>query len=114
MPPREWTFRIQDILDAVEKIQRFTAGTTLEVFERDEKLIDAVVHNLTIIGEAANHVPSEITSRETAIPWRQMIDLRNYSVHAYWNLRPAVIWDTIQNDLPPLVEPLRRLLSAAQ
>ena len=35
------------------------------------------------------------------------------SVHAYWNLRPGVIWDTIQNDLPPLVEPLRRLLSAA-
>lgn len=114
MPPREWTFRIQDILDAVEKIQRFTAGTSLELFERDEKLIDAVVHNLTIIGEAANHVPSEITSREAAIPWRQMVDLRNYSVHAYWNLRPAVIWDTIQNDLPPLVEPLRRLLSAAQ
>jgi len=56
MPPREWTFRIQDILDAMEKIQRFTAGTSLEVFERDEKLIDAVVHNLTVIGEAANHV----------------------------------------------------------
>jgi len=57
MPPREWTFRIQDILDAVEKIQRFTAGTSLDAFERDEKLIDAVVHNLTIIGEAASHVP---------------------------------------------------------
>jgi uncharacterized protein with HEPN domain len=114
MPPREWTFRIQDILDAVEKIQRFTAGTSLDAFERDEKLIDAVVHNLTIIGEAANHVPSEITATEAAIPWRQMIDLRNYSVHAYWNVRPAVIWDTIQNDLPSLVEPLRRLLSAAR
>ena len=114
MPAREWTFRIQDILDAVEKIQRFTAGASLDGFERDEELIDAVVHNLTIIGEAANHVPSEITAKEAGIPWRQMIDLRNYSVHAYWNLRPAVIWDTIQNDLPPLVEPLRRLLSAAQ
>ncbi len=38
------------------------------------------------------------------------IDLRNFSVHAYWNLRPSVIWDTMQNDLPPLVEPLRMLL----
>ncbi len=66
-------FRIQDILDAMEKVQRVTAGTSLEAFERDEKLIDAVVHNSTIIGEAANHVPSAITSREAAIPWRQMI-----------------------------------------
>jgi uncharacterized protein with HEPN domain len=112
MPAREWTFRIQDILDAMEKIQRYTSGASIETFERDEELIDAVVHNLTIIGEAANHVPGEITARETGIPWRQMVDLRNYSVHAYWNLGPAVIWDTIQNDLPPLVEPLRRLLSA--
>lgn len=114
MPPREWTFRIQDILDAMEKIQRYTSGANLETFECDEELIDAVVHNLTIIGEAAHHVPSEITAHETDIPWRQMIDLRNYSVHAYWNLRPVVIWDTIQNDLPPLVEPLRNLLSGAR
>jgi len=68
MPPREWTFRIQDILDAIEKIQRFTSGATLETFERDEKLIDAVVHNLTVIGEAANHIPSEVVSKETGIP----------------------------------------------
>jgi uncharacterized protein with HEPN domain len=114
MPPREWTFRIQDILDAVEKIQRYTSDANLETFESNEELIDAVVHNLTIIGEAANHVPIEITSRETGIPWRQMVDLRNFSVHAYWNLRPAVVWDTIQNDLPPLVEPLRNLLSGAR
>ncbi len=114
MPPREWMFRVQDILDAITKIQRFTSGATLTTFERDEKLIDAVVHNLTVIGEAANHIPSEVVSKETGIPWRQMVDLRNYSVHAYWNLRPAVIWDTIQTDLPPLVDPLRRLLSVSK
>jgi uncharacterized protein with HEPN domain len=69
-----------------------------------------VIHNLTVIGEAANHIPTEITGRRPEIPWRQMVDLRNFSVHAYWNLRPGVIWDTIQTDLPPLVEPLRKLL----
>jgi uncharacterized protein with HEPN domain len=73
--------------------------------------MDAVIHNLTVIGEAANHIPAEITSRYPDIAWRQMIDLRNFSVHAYWNLRPSVIWHTIQNDLPTLVEPLGKLLS---
>ena len=43
-----------------------------------------------------------------------MIDLRNFSVHAYWNLRPSLIWDTIQIDLPPLVDPLRKLLPDAE
>jgi uncharacterized protein with HEPN domain len=73
------------------------------------KIMDAVVHNLTVIGEAANHIPAEITSSHPEIPWRQMIDLRSFSVHTYWNLHPAVIWDTIQNDLPPLIKPSETL-----
>ena len=113
MPPRDWTFRIQDILDAIAKIQRYVSAVYFETFENDEEIMDAVIHNLTVIGEAANHVPAEIVGRHPEIPWRQMIDLRNFSVHAYWNLRPSVIWDTIQNDLPQLVGPLRKLLPAA-
>jgi uncharacterized protein with HEPN domain len=112
MPPRDRAFRIQDILDAIAKIQRYISGVDFDKFENDEEIMDAVVHNLTVIGEATNHLPAEITSSHPEIPWRQMIDLRNFSVHAYWNLRPAVIWDTIQNDLPPLIEPLRSLISS--
>ena len=110
MPPRDWTFRIRDILEAIAKIRRFINGISFEAFENDEELTDAIVHNMTVIGEAANHIPAEIITRHPEIPWRQMVDLRNYSVHAYWNLRPTVIWETIQSDLPPLIEPLRNLL----
>ena len=111
MPPRDWVFRIQDILDAIAKIRRYVSDIDFDTFENDEEVMDAVIHNLTVIGEAANHIPAEITGRHSDIPWRQMIDMRNFSVHAYWNLRPSVIWNTIQNDLPPLVERLARLLA---
>ena len=111
MPPRDWAFRVQDILDAIAKIQRYVSHSDFEAFENDEEIIDAVVHNLTVIGEAARHIPSEITGRHPDIPWRPMIDLRDFTVHAYWNLRPSVIWETIQDDLPPLVGPLRILLA---
>ena len=111
MPPRDWAFRIQDILDAIAKIQRYVSDIDFDTFENDEEIVDAVIHNLTVIGEAANHIPEEIAGCHLDIPWRQMIDMRNFSVHAYWNLRPSVIWDTIQIDLPPLVDPLQRLLT---
>jgi uncharacterized protein with HEPN domain len=111
MPPRDWVFRIQDILDAIAKIRRYVSDIDFDTFENHEEVMDAVIHNLTVIGEAANHIPAEITARNPEIPWRQMIDMRNFTVHAYWNLRPSVIWDTIQNDLPALVEPLTKLLS---
>jgi len=111
MPPRDWAFRVQDILDAIAKIRRYVSGIDFDAFENDEEIMDAVIHNLTVIGEAANHIPAEITDRHADIPWRQMIDMRNFSFHAYWNLRPSVIWNTIQNDLPPLVERLAKLLA---
>ena len=114
MQPRDWTFRIQDILDSITKIQRYISGADFEAFENNEEVMDAVIHNLTVIGEAANHIPSEITGLHPEIPWRQMVDLRNFSVHAYWSLRPPVIWDTIRNDLPPLIEPLTNLLAASK
>ena len=112
MPPRDWAFRIQDILDAISKIQRYVSGLDIGAFENNEEIMDAVIHNLTVIGEAANHIPPEITSRHPEIPWRQMVDLRNFAVHAYWNILPSVLWDTIQNDLPTLTAPLRKLLDS--
>ena len=68
MPPRDWTFRIQDILDAIAKIQRYAADVDFETFENDEEIMDAVIHNLTVIGEAANHIPAEIRSRYPDLP----------------------------------------------
>lgn len=111
MPRREWTFRVRDILEAIAKIERYVSDADFEAFERDEQLMDAVIHNLTVIGEAANHIPAEVSGSHPEIPWRQMVDLRNFSVHAYWNLRPSVLWDTVRNDLPRLVQALRDLLS---
>jgi uncharacterized protein with HEPN domain len=113
MPPRDWAFRIQDILEAIAKIERCVSGMDFDTFENDQDIMDAVAHNLTVIGEAENHIPSDIADRHPEIPWLQMIDLRNFTLHAYWNLRPSVIWNTIQNDLPPLVGPLKNLLPPA-
>jgi uncharacterized protein with HEPN domain len=57
MPPGDWAFRIQDILDAIAKIQRYISGVDFETFENDEEIMDIVVHNLTVVGEAANRIP---------------------------------------------------------
>jgi uncharacterized protein with HEPN domain len=100
MRRRDWAFRIQDILDAISKIERYVSDMHIGAFENSEETVDAVIHNLTVIGEAANHIPPDITSRHPEIPWRQMIDLRNFAVHTYWNVLPTVLWDTIQNDEP--------------
>jgi uncharacterized protein with HEPN domain len=51
-PPRKWKFRLRHILEAIDKIQRYTGGRTVEQLVGDEQSLDAVVWNLTVIGEA--------------------------------------------------------------
>ncbi|MCK4623895.1 MAG: DUF86 domain-containing protein [Phycisphaerae bacterium] len=110
MPPRDWKMRIRDILDSVEVIREYTAGMGFETFSGDRKTIDAVVRNMTIIGEAANNVPVEVTDAHPEIPWRLMRDFRNVVVHVYFGVDVNIVWDTTQNNLPPLVKPLEKLL----
>jgi uncharacterized protein with HEPN domain len=110
MPPREWKLRLADILDSIAAIEVYVRGMDCEAFRQDRKTIDAVVWRFTIIGEAAMNIPSAITDQYPQIPWRQMRDMRNVVVHAYFGVNTEVLWDTVRNDLPPLVEPLNQIM----
>lgn len=59
MPPRNWKLRIEDILQAIARIERYTANTSYDTFGANEMIIDAVIRNLIIIGEATRHIPQE-------------------------------------------------------
>ena len=110
MSLRGWQDRIRDILDAIAEIQKFTRGMEYETFKEDDKSIRAVEMNFIIIGEAANQIPDEIEEKYTTIPWSLMRAMRNRIVHVYFKVDEKLMWDTIQNDLPPLIPKLGKLL----
>jgi uncharacterized protein with HEPN domain len=112
VPSREWPLRIQDILDAIARIQRFTAGMSFEDFRRIEEIIlQGILYNFIIIGEASVNVTDEIKSRYPQIPWRLMGDMRNVIAHEYFQVNQRLVWNTIQNHLPSLVPLLEDLLA---
>jgi uncharacterized protein with HEPN domain len=108
--PRGWKNRIRDILDAITEIRKFTRGMSYETFKEDSKAIRAVEMNFIIIGEAANQIPEDIEEKYRTIPWGLMRAMRNRIVHAYFEVDEKLMWDTIQNDLPPLIPELQKLL----
>ena len=110
MPPREWRFRVQDIIEAIEKICRYTGGLNFEAFSADEKTVDAVVRNLEIIGEAVRHIPEEILKEFPALPWAEMRGIRNVLIHEYFGVSLPILWKTTQTDLPPLLPALAQVL----
>ena len=107
---RKWAFRVRHILDAVARIRQYTEGMGLETFHIDSRTVDAVVYNLAIIGEAVRHIPDEVQSTHPGIPWKAMRAMRNVVVHEYERVNVSIVWETLQQDLPPLVPLLEELL----
>jgi uncharacterized protein with HEPN domain len=99
------------MLNAARKIAAYVEGLTFEDFARDEKTFDAVLRQLTILGEASTHVPEEIVSRTSDIPWFEMRGMRNIVVHEYFGVNSRIVWETATKNIPALLPLLERLLA---
>lgn len=83
---------------------------TVSEFKKNELLIDAVVRNFEIIGEASNHVPIVVQKTHPQIPWKQIIGLRNILIHEYFGVDVNAMWETIHIHLPVLKQQLSKLI----
>jgi uncharacterized protein with HEPN domain len=110
MYPRGWQGRVQDILEAIENVRTFTEGMTFEEFVSDMKTVKAVAFEVSLIGEAASHIPDEVRTRYPQVPWQKMVGMRNVIVHEYFRVDAAILWHTVVDNLPPLVPMLRKAL----
>jgi uncharacterized protein with HEPN domain len=90
-------------------IGKYVAGMKYDNFIGDRKTVDAVIRNLIIIGEAACHIPEEISQKHPEVPWVEMRAMRNFVVHEYFGVSDKILWDTVQSDLPPLVPILKEI-----
>jgi len=111
--PRKWKFRLRHVLEAIDRIEAYTSGLTVDQMAADRQRLDAVVWNLTVIGEAVRHIPDTVVSSYPEVPWSQMRGIRNRIVHEYDRLDTDIIWNVVQNELPPLIPVLQRILLEA-
>jgi uncharacterized protein with HEPN domain len=114
LPPREWRLRVEDMLDAIAKVERYVDDLTFEQFQADEKTIDAVVRNLEVIGEAVRHLIIISDELPVVIPWTDIAGMRNMLIHEYFGVDLRIVWRTISHDLPTLKAELQELLRNAR
>jgi uncharacterized protein with HEPN domain len=113
VPPRDSRLRLQDIVQAIDRILTYTNSLTFESFLADQLRIDAVIRNFEIIGEAARHVDDDTCARCPDVPWQDMRDMRNLLLHEYFGVSIRIVWDTIQRDLPSVSKALTAELARA-
>ncbi|HEY9526396.1 MAG TPA: DUF86 domain-containing protein [Anaerolineales bacterium] len=107
---REYEDYLQDMLENAEKALFFVQGMDYDSFYTDDKAVYAVIRALEIIGEAARQIPEAIRQSNPEIQWREIAAMRNKLTHEYFGVNTRVIWRTVQEDLPIIIQLLKQIL----
>jgi uncharacterized protein with HEPN domain len=102
--------RVEDILGAIVKIGEYLKGVSSDTFlnPRNYMMQDAVVRELEIIGEAVRSLSQEFWKLHPEIPWYEIAGMRNRIAHDYADVDLVIVWDAVQEDLPPLKKVLEK------
>ena len=107
---RDVNLFLEDMQTACEKVVRYVKNLKQKQFLEDDKTYDAVVRNLTIIGEAVKNIPQEFCELHLDIEWRKIAGFRDIAVHDYFGIDEDILWDIIQNEIPYLLAQLNQII----
>ncbi|SRR5579884_381683 len=96
---------LQHVLDAIERIRRYTSALSEADFWLNDLVQDAVLRNIEIIGEAVRNIEicdPQFASDHPEIPFREIYSMRNRLAHGYFAVNPGLVWEAVQRDIPTL------------
>ncbi|KAF5429476.1 putative conserved protein, contains HEPN domain [Candidatus Methanophagaceae archaeon] len=103
-----------DILEAAEIALTYVRGMCRDDFLDDLQCQDAVIRRLEIIGEAARRTSGKTQNTFPDLPWSDMIGMRNMMIHEYDGVDLYIVWETVNTDLPPLIEVIKGILQTLE
>jgi len=101
---------LEDILESIDRIEKYVKGKNKEEFLNNHEKQDAIIKRLEIIGEAVKNISPEIKKKHPEIPWKDMAGMRDILVHEYFGVVMDRVWDTAKNDIPKLKKQIKELL----
>lgn len=90
------------IRDAIEKIEKYISDVDYEQFVSNDMMVDAVLRELAVIGEATNNLSDDFRQSHPTVPFRDIIDMRNILIHNYTDVDIKVVWEACKKNLPEL------------
>ena len=109
---REFILYLEDMLHSMDRIEEYLGGLDFRKFKQTYIVVDAIIRNFEIIGEASKNIPTDIQKKYPEIPWRKMYGLRNLIAHEYFGIDYEMIWEIARKNLPQnridLIEIIRK------
>jgi uncharacterized protein with HEPN domain len=103
--------RLRHMLDAAREAVSFARNKNRSDLDSDRMLVLSIVKSVEIIGEAASTITKEFRDKHKEIPWANIIAMRNRLIHVYFDIDLDRVWDTVTDDLPPLIAALEKTIS---
>lgn len=103
---------IEDILKSCNSISNYTKDVSYEELIENQMMVDAIIRNIEIIGEAASKLDESFKNLHPEFPVRSAVTMRNKLIHNYNEIDFRVVWDTIKSDLPELMSMCQVLLNS--
>jgi uncharacterized protein with HEPN domain len=113
-PPRDIGVVIDEMIDHIDYVLAKTQHQSVAEFRGDRDVRQSVERSLEIISEASRHLPEELKSTRSEIPWRQVADFGNVLRHSYFAIRVDLVWTIIGENLRPLRDALADLRDSLQ
>jgi len=102
--------RFRHMLDAAKEAISFIKGKKRSDLDTDRMLVLSLVKSIEIMGEAASKVTKKSRDSHPEVPWLNIIGMRNRLIHVYFDIDLDRVWDTITDDLPPVIAALEKIV----
>lgn len=101
---------IGHILESIQLIEEYASDLTLQEFQRNRAMQDAIIRRLEIIGEAVKNLGAPFKTKHPEIPWKSMAGMRDILIHEYFDIDLSLTWAVVQRELPSIKKPLQEIL----
>jgi uncharacterized protein with HEPN domain len=112
MTRRKNRLYLNDIFDSIKKIEEYVKDLSFDDFSGVSVIVDAVVRNFEIIGEASKNLSAALKNEHPRVPWKEMAGMRDKMIHEYFGVDLGIIWKTIKQRLPELRTMLEEIKGA--
>ena len=101
---------LEHIEESIDLVLEYSKGLSFSQFKKDNKIQDAILRRIEIVGEAVKKLPVEITLKYPEVKWSQIAGMRDKLIRQYFGIDLEIVWNVVRTDIPELKRKIKKII----